>query len=101
MVAFSEPMRQAVDALRKFLRARVYRHERIDGIMREAEGVVRDLFDRYSADPALLPQEWREQAPEPGTQGYARHVADFIAGQTDRFALEEHRRLFDATPDLR
>ncbi len=101
MVAFSETMRAGVDELRGFLHARVYRHTRIERIMREAEGVVRDLFARYSADPASLPSEWREQAPEPGTQGYARHVADFIAGQTDRFALEEHRRLFDATPDLR
>ena len=101
MVAFSEEMRAGVDELRAFLHARVYRHERIASIMREAESVVRDLFARYSADPASLPAEWREQAPEPGTQGYARHVADFIAGQTDRFALEEHRRLFDATPDLR
>jgi dGTPase len=101
IVAFSETMREAVDALRSFLHARVYRHARIAGIMREAEGVVRDLFARYSADPASLPAEWQEQAPERGTQAYARHVADFIAGQTDRFALEEHRRLFDATPDLR
>jgi dGTPase len=101
MVAFSEPMREGVDALRIFLHTRVYRHQRIERIMREAGSVVRDLFARYSADPASLPAEWREQAPEPGTQAYARHVADFIAGQTDRFALEEHRRLFDATPDLR
>lgn len=101
MVAFSETMRAGVDELRAFLHTRVYRHARIERIMREAGSVVRDLFARYSADPFSLPAEWREQAPEPGTQGYARHVADFIAGQTDRFALEEHRRLFDATPDLR
>ncbi len=101
MVAFSDEMREAVDALRAFLHARVYKHPRIASIMRDAESVVRDLFDRYSTDPAALPAEWREQAPEPGTPAHARHVADFIAGQTDRFALEEHRRLFDATPDLR
>ena len=101
IVAFSEPMRADVDELRAFLHARVYKHQRIAKIMREAEGVVHDLFARYSADTAALPPEWREQAPEPGGQAYARHVADFIAGQTDRFALEEHRRLFDATPDLR
>ena len=63
--------------------------------------MVGDLFRRYSADPEALPPEWREQAPPRGTPAYARHISDFIAGMTDRFALAEHRRLFDATPDLR
>jgi dGTPase len=100
MVAFSEAMQRELDQLRAFLTARVYRHPRIGRIMGEAEGVVRDLFKRYSDDPAALPPEWRELAPrEPSA--YARHIADFIAGMTDRFALAEHRRLFDATPELR
>ena len=59
------------------------------------------LFERYAGKAAALPPEWREQAPESGTRAYARHVADFIAGMTDRYALAEHRRLFDVTPDLR
>jgi dGTPase len=101
MVAFSDPMRKEIDALRSFLFARVYREPRIMRIMGEAEGVVGDLFRRYNDDPGALPPEWREQAPEPGTPAYARHVADFIAGMTDRYALVEHARLFDATPDLR
>jgi len=101
MVAFSEDMRRELDLLRAFLFARVYRHPRIDRIMGEAEGVVADLFARYRTDPEALPPEWREQAPPRGTQAYARHISDFIAGMTDRFALAEHRRLFDATPDLR
>jgi dGTPase len=69
--------------------------------MGEAEGVVQDLFRRYSEDPEALPPDWREHAPPRGTPTHARHIADFIAGMTDRFALAEHRRLFDATPDLR
>ena len=69
--------------------------------MRDAASVVRDLFKRCSDDPAALPPEWREQAPARGSQAYARHISDFIAGMTDRYALAEHRRLFDATPDLR
>jgi dGTPase len=101
VVAFSEAMRREVDGLRAFLHARVYRHERIARIMEQAEGVVRDLFARYARDPAALPPEWREQAQEPGSAAFARHVADFIAGQTDRYALAEHGRLFDATSDLR
>ena len=94
-------MQAELDQLRAFLFARVYRHPRIDSIMGEAESVVRDLFQRYSNDPAALPPEWREQAPPRGTRGLARHISDFIAGMTDRYALAEHRRLFDATPDLR
>ena len=101
IVAFSATMRGDLDQLRAFLFARVYRHERIARIMGEAEAVVQDLFLRYSADPSALPPEWQEQAPPQESRGYARHIADFIAGMTDRYALAEHRRLFDATPDLR
>jgi dGTPase len=100
VVAFSEPMRRQLEALRAFLFSRVYRHERIVRIMGEAEAVVQDLFRGYSADPIALPPEWREQAPGE-ERAFSRHIADFIAGMTDRFALAEHRRLFDATPDLR
>ena len=101
MVAFSEPMRGELDALRAFLTTRVYRHARIMRIMGDAEQVVADLFDCYGREAAALPPEWREQAPAPGTRAYARYISDFIAGMTDRYALAEHRRLFDATPDLR
>jgi len=101
MVAFSEVMQSELDALRAFLLARVYHHPRITRIMGDAENVVAQLFERYGGKAAALPPEWREQAPKPGTRAYARHVADFIAGMTDRYALAEHRRLFDATPDLR
>jgi len=101
VVAFSEAMRRDLDSLRAFLFTRVYRHERIARVMADAERVVRDLFRRYSADTEALPPDWRGPAPPRGTRAYARHVSDFIAGMTDRFALAEHRRLFDATPDLR
>jgi dGTPase len=66
--------------------------------MGDAERVVADLFGRYRGDPDALPPEWRDQAP---AKGYSRYVCDFIAGMTDRYALAEHRRLFDATPELR
>jgi dGTPase len=101
MVAFSETMRGDLEQLRAFLSTRVYRHPRIMRIMGDAEGVVQDLFRRYGSDPLALPTEWCEQAPPEGSRAHARHIADFIAGMTDRFALAEHRRLFDATPDLR
>ncbi len=101
VVAFSAPMQAELDALRAFLLTRVYRAPRIARIMSDAERVVAELFARYSGDAAALPPEWRDHAPKPGTNAYARHVSDFIAGMTDRYAFAEHRRLFDATPDLR
>jgi len=101
MVAFSDGMKAELDDLRGFLFARVYRHPRVMRIMGDAEDAVVELFRRYVSDKDALPPEWSDQAPAHDAQAYARHVADFIAGQTDRYALAEHRRLFDATPDLR
>jgi dGTPase len=100
-VAFSDTMQHDLDGLRAFLATKVYRQARIARIMDDAGNVVRDLFKRYSDDPEALPPEWREQAPRHEPRAYARHISDFIAGMTDRYALAEHRRLFDATPDLR
>jgi dGTPase len=101
VVAFSPTVAQADRAIKAFLLPRMYRHERVMGIMREAEGVVRALFARYLAAPQELPEEWRHglDPDDPGAR--ARHIADFIAGMTDRYALMEHARLFDSTPELR
>jgi dGTPase len=62
---------------------------------------VRDLFRRYSAHVADLPAEWRQGVSGADEAARARRIADFIAGMTDRFALAEHGRLFDSTPELR
>jgi dGTPase len=97
---FSGAMAEADRAIKGFLYPRMYRHPRIARIMSEAEGVVRDLFERYAAKPEDMPAEW---APGVGSGDAARlrHIADFIAGMTDRYALVEHARLFPSTPDLR
>ena len=101
LVSFSDDMLSQLDDLRRFLFTRVYRHPRVMHVMRDAEDVIMELFQRYTETVDDLPPEWRAEAPPPGTRQYARYVADFIAGMTDRYALAEHRRLFDATPDLR
>jgi dGTPase len=79
----------------------MYRHPRIARIMTEAEGVVCDLFARYSAHPNDLPAEWAGRAEVASASGRVRWIADFIAGMTDRYALIEHARLFERTPELR
>ena len=67
-----------------------------------AEAIVRDLFGRYLAEPAEMPDSWRAAAEQAeNATARATVVSDFVAGMTDRFAINEHRRLFDATPELR
>jgi dGTPase len=101
MVGFSSAFTAADRAIKDFLFPRMYRHARVMRIMSEAEGVVRDLFSRYLARSQDLPAEWRYGPDPTDTGGRARHIADFIAGMTDRYALIEHARLFDSTPELR
>ena len=70
-------------------------------VMAGAETVVRDLFERYMGEPEEMPGPGARPREREGQAGRAAVVADFVAGMTDRYALSEHRRLFDATPDLR
>ena len=70
-------------------------------VMGEAEDIVANLFARYLDDPSALPPEWQDGLAEEGGAARARRIGNFIAGMTDRFALTEHQRLFDSTPELR
>jgi dGTPase len=79
----------------------MYRHARIARIMSDAEVVVRNLFEHYCASPEHMPPEWARGADAGDTDSRVRTIADFIAGMTDRYALNEHARLFKATPELR
>jgi dGTPase len=89
-------MAAADRAIKAFLFPRMYRHPRIVRIMSDAQAVVTDLFARYLGAPHDLPWDTSAEAPL-----QARQLADFIAGMTDRYALSEHARLFDSTPELR
>jgi dGTPase len=99
--AFSEAMAADIARLKAFLLVRVYRHERVMRVMCDAEGIVRDLFGRYFAEPSAMPAAWHAASRGLSERRLARLIADFVAGMTDRYALGEHRRLFDATPNLR
>jgi len=96
--AFSEEMRRNDRALKGFLFERMYRHDRVNRMSANARRVVHDLFQAYLAETQMLPAEWRDLTAGPGEPQTARVAADYLAGMTDRFALEEHRRLFDAAP---
>jgi dGTPase len=72
----------------------MYRHWRVRRMRAKAARVVTELFGAFHDDPALMPPEWAEEALAPGA-ARARIVSDYIAGMTDRFALEEHRKLMD------
>jgi dGTPase len=95
VAAFSREMQDHDRALRTFLFQNMYRHYRLNRMSSKARRLVRDLFQLFLAEPECLPTEWRARAGAPQTLQTARVVADYIAGMTDRFAADEHRRLFD------
>ena len=101
LVEFSPAMKEADADIKGFLYPRMYRHDRVMRVMGEAESVVRDLFAHYAGTPADLPAEWAHAAARTDEAARARHIADYIAGMTDRYALVEHARYFEATPELR
>jgi dGTPase len=94
IAAFSPEMRGHDRALKRFLFERMYRHYRVNRMSSNARRVVRELFQLFLAEPECLPGEWRALTGD-STPETARIVADYLAGMTDRFALDEHRRLFD------
>ena len=94
-VAFSDAMRANDKALKEFLFERMYRHYRVNRMSSKARRIVGELFRLLHREPQCLPTEWRQQTDGPETAVTARVVADYIAGMTDRFALDEHARLFD------
>jgi dGTPase len=101
VVGFSPAVADAERLIKAFLKTHMYRHVRVKRVMDEAAGVVRDLFARYSDHPNDMPTEWQEGLASLDAAARARRIADFIAGMTDRYALAEHARLFDSTPELR
>ncbi|RMH48102.1 MAG: deoxyguanosinetriphosphate triphosphohydrolase [Alphaproteobacteria bacterium] len=96
LIAFSAATLAALEEIRAFFFARMYRHWQVRRMRRKAAIVVRELFAVFMEDPALLPEEWARQAMATGEKAArARVVADYIAGMTDRYALQEHRKITD------
>ncbi|MGX1100394.1 deoxyguanosinetriphosphate triphosphohydrolase [Amorphus sp. MBR-141] len=101
LVGFSAPMAQAETAVKAFLMARVYRAPSVLAVRERVGRVVSDLFSAFVERPEAMPDEWRRDLDPANAEQLRRRVCDYMAGMTDRFAFNEHRRLFDATPELR
>jgi dGTPase len=101
LIAFSADVTEAEAAIKGFLKLRMYRHQWVMRVMGDAEQIVSNLFARYQKNPSDLPAEWLEGTESETEGARARRIGNFIAGMTDRFALIEHQRLFDSTPELR
>jgi dGTPase len=95
VVAFSPPMAEANRVIKEFLFARMYRHWRVNRMTSKARRLTGELFALLHGETGLLPDDWRARAGESGGARAALMVADYIAGMTDRFARDEHRRLTD------
>ncbi|MEM8701033.1 MAG: deoxyguanosinetriphosphate triphosphohydrolase, partial [Pseudomonadota bacterium] len=100
LVGFSDAMVPAEKDVKRFLFARVYRHDDVLAVRKVVARIVRDLFDRFRSEPDLMPGPWNEGLARLSDSELARRICDYIAGMTDRYAIDEHRRLFDDTPEL-
>ncbi len=97
VVAFSPKVAQSIQDLRLFLHTSMYNHYKVMRMTRKAQRVVADLFDVLFNHPACLSPEWQALASDGGDLGRALAIRDYIAGMTDRYALDEHDRLFKMT----
>lgn len=96
LVGFSDEMARRNRELKDFLYKKLYRHYRVIRMQVKAENIIKQVFDAYTTEPTMLPDQFQHQIP---IRGLERTVCDYIAGMTDRFAIEEHQKLFD--PNLK
>ena len=94
LVAFSRAMLEDLGRLRAFLHERMYRHWKVNRTRSQARRILADMFQLFYAEPDVLPTEWFQRAEAGDNADRARVVCDYIAGMTDRAAIEEHKKLF-------
>jgi dGTPase len=94
LVAFSHDMNEDLSRLRAFLYERMYRHWRVNRTRSQARRILADMFELFMREPDVMPNEWGLRAAALDEPNRARLVCDYIAGMTDRFAIEEHKKLF-------
>lgn len=100
VVTFSDAMAKQEQELKRFLYENLYHHPEVMAVREKADRIVHDLFARYFARPADMPDDHGNDVEGASEAQRARYVADFIAGMTDTYAVKEHQRLFDQTPEL-
>ena len=100
LIQFSESMQPKNRELKSFLKKNLYQHYRVHRMSKKANKILNDLFTAFNNDIPLLPDEYRELSAlaqkKHGDSGRARIVSDYIAGMTDRYAIAEHERIFNA-----
>jgi len=101
IASFSKEFSMHFKNLQDFLRERVYQNERMKGIMADAESVTSDIVLYFLKNPQCLPKEWLCESDVAKRDECAVSIKDYVAGMTDRYILDLHRSLFDATPKLR
>ena len=94
LVSFSRDMVEDLGALRAFLMERMYRHWKVNRTRSQARRILAEMFQLFMAEPDVLPAEWFDRTQGRDEAGRARVVCDYIAGMTDRYAIEEHKKLF-------
>ncbi|MFQ5509099.1 MAG: deoxyguanosinetriphosphate triphosphohydrolase [Leptospirillia bacterium] len=96
LVDFSPETRRESSELKKFLFNRVYRFWRVQRMGAKAERMIREMFGAFFGDPSLLPPQYQEMiADRNDPASVARVVADYVSGMTDRYAIDEYKKLFD------
>ncbi|MDX1923841.1 MAG: deoxyguanosinetriphosphate triphosphohydrolase, partial [Rickettsiaceae bacterium] len=93
IVEFSSSVMMLIDEIRQFLRLKVYKNHKVILMRYKCKKVVKELFNLYFNNPECMPLEWKLRADE-GEAQKARTVSDFIAGMTDRYAIEKYNSLF-------
>jgi dGTPase len=89
---YSEAVQRRHRELKDFLYQNLYRHHRVMRMQKKSERVIAELFNAYVKEPAMLPKDYQKSFDLIGLE---RTVCDYIAGMTDRYAIEEHQKLFD------
>jgi dGTPase len=98
LARFSPEMAAAERGLKRFMYDRLYLHPEQVAAADAARDVVSRLFAAYDQDPRRLPGEWLEALPEDEPER-SRHIADYIAGMTDRYAIDQCRRIYGGAPE--
>lgn len=94
VISFSDHMQENNRELKDFLYKNLYQNHRVIRMQVKAERIISDLFAAYQKDPLMLPNHIQNRIEKKGLE---RSICDYIAGMTDRFAIDEHQKLFDPT----